>query len=357
MYWYAMRGVFSGLPSGYKLSGYKFVDMNGDGKAELVWVDDNGQVTTWINRRGFAVGLGPQWVAKGVTHGGSGTPVNVTFGAFMGSGRADYALGSIRNGNVYVDRWRNDDHGGTMVKGDGTRFCDMTGDGSDDYVFINSVGDITLFENTHNWGYWNPWGIIYSANRARQEIHLADFDADKKCDILLVDKLTGATTVIKNNYSGGKFSFTNLGVVTGTAQCTGGYGSEKHDTAVRWADIDGDGRADFLCMLTDGLINGYLNKGVGNMVSQGQIKKSEGKERKNLRLADINGDGRADLLYVNMIDGAVTQWQNGGMIPSVVADLPWLEQFRERVPVELERQHLDRWFESWGVRRVRRPLR
>ncbi|KAK4890932.1 hypothetical protein LTR27_010380 [Elasticomyces elasticus] len=76
-------------------------------------------------------------------------------------------------------------------------------------------------------------------------------------------------------------------------------------------------------METDGLINGYLNKGIGNMVSQGQIKHSEGKERKNLRLADINGDGRDDLLYVNMIDGAVTEWQNGGQILSSGSAFQW----------------------------------
>lgn len=52
------------------------------------------------------------------------------------------------------------------------------------------------------------------------------------------------------------------------------------------------GRADFLCMQLNGVITGYLNKGVGNMLNQGQIKHSEGKERRNLRLADINGDGR-----------------------------------------------------------------
>lgn len=52
------------------------------------------------------------------------------------------------------------------------------------------------------------------------------------------------------------------------------------------------GRADFLCMESNGRITGYLNKGVGNMLYQGQIKHTEGKERKNLRLADINGDGR-----------------------------------------------------------------
>jgi len=98
----------------------------------------------------------------------------------MGSGRADYALTSIRNGNVYVERWQNEDQGGTMVsrlqstataitkvhanscthrfkvRGDGTFYCDMTGSGSDDYLFINASGAITLFENDHNWGYWVP---------------------------------------------------------------------------------------------------------------------------------------------------------------------------------------------------------
>jgi hypothetical protein len=41
------------------------------------------------------------------------------------------------------------------------------------------------------------------------------------------------------------------------------------------------GRADFLCMQADGTISGYLNKGVGNMVSQGVIKHAEGRERKS----------------------------------------------------------------------------
>lgn len=51
------------------------------------------------------------------------------------------------------------------------------------------------------------------------------------------------------------------------------------------------------------------------MVNQGMIKHAEGKERKNLRFADVNGDGRDDFLYVNMINGAVTAWYNGGPIP------------------------------------------
>lgn len=59
------------------------------------------------------------------------------------------------------------------------------------------------------------------------------------------------------------------------------------------------------------------------MVDQGLIKHAEGKERVNLRFADINGDGRDDFLYVNMIDGAVTAWYNGGAIESSGSAFQW----------------------------------
>lgn len=58
---------------------------------------------------------------------------------------------------------------------------------------------------------------------------------------LLVDKASGATTVLQNKYASGLFTFSSLGVVTGSASCTEGYGREKHDLGVRWNDIDGDG--------------------------------------------------------------------------------------------------------------------
>lgn len=199
----------------------------------------------------------------------------------------------------------------------------MTGSGSDDYVFIDAFDSITLFENQHDWGHWKPWGVIYDANRARKEVHLADFDGDGKCDILLVDKTTGTTGVVLNNYKNGEFSFSDIGIVTGAATCKEGYGNDKHDLGVRWNDLDGDGRADFLCIQTDGTITGYLNKGVGDMVNQGLIKRSEVRERKNLRIADINGDGRDDYLYVNMTNGAVTAWHNDGWSPGSDEAFRW----------------------------------
>lgn len=44
------------------------------------------------------------------------------------------------------------------------------------------------------------------------------------------------------------FDFEPFGFVTGDANCTQGWGVGQHDLGMRFADIDGDGRADYLCI-------------------------------------------------------------------------------------------------------------
>lgn len=50
----------------------------------------------------------------------------------------------------------------------------------------------------------------------------------------------------RNDFANGKFGFTDIGLVTGTATCPIpfgqiAYGFENHDNGVQWHDIDGDG--------------------------------------------------------------------------------------------------------------------
>lgn len=47
--------------------------------------------------------------------------------------------------------------------------------------------------------------------------------------------------MLRNDFANGKFAFTDIGVVTGSATCTTQYGFDLHDNGVRWHDIDGDG--------------------------------------------------------------------------------------------------------------------
>ncbi|OWP06605.1 hypothetical protein B2J93_5084 [Marssonina coronariae] len=314
-YWTPMRGVFNDLPA-QELSGWAFADLNGDHRDDL---------------------------SRGVTHNFGANP-HIVFGKFMGSGRADASRVSARpNDNVRVERFKNDGKGGTMVKGDGSRYCDMTGDGYEDYIWVSSTGEITLYGNNKKLdGTWDQWGVIYNANRPRREIQFADFDGDKKCDILFVEKATGRTSMLRNDFANGKFAFADVGEVTGNAGCAEGYGyhlgypqtsdetpvlqrardetdddlHNRHDIGARWNDLDGDGRADFLCVRQNGTVTAFLNNGTG-LIDKGQIKHSEGKERRNLRFADIDGDGRHDLLWLDPITGQMDAWKNEGPITTV----------------------------------------
>jgi hypothetical protein len=79
------------------------------------------------------------------------------------------------------------------------------------------------------------------------------------------------------------------------------------DLAVRFADLDGDGRVDYICMAANGRAEAFLNLGSSTR-SLGQIKFSEGKDRADHRFADVNGDGKADFLWVDKFSGDTHVW-------------------------------------------------
>lgn len=80
------------------------VDINGDGRADLVWVDAGGNVNAWLNT---GTGTDITWVpigeiASGIGNGG----ISVTFGDVDGDGRADYLY---VNPDGSMDVWLNPD--------------------------------------------------------------------------------------------------------------------------------------------------------------------------------------------------------------------------------------------------------
>jgi FG-GAP-like repeat len=81
---------------------------------------------------------------------------------------------------------------------------------------------------------------------------------------------------------------------------------------VRFADIDGDGKADFICLSPNGDMSAWLNR-PGPSLSQpkwqplGIIKHNEGWPQGQVRLGDIDGDGRDDYMIV-MLNGDIYAW-------------------------------------------------
>ncbi|MEU2896254.1 FG-GAP-like repeat-containing protein, partial [Streptomyces sp. NPDC001273] len=99
---------------------------------------------------------------------------------------------------------------------------------------------------------------------------------------------------------------------------------------VRFADLNGDGRADYVVINADGSVRAWTNGGPkaggGDWIwsTQGTIASGVGAAGRNVRFADLTGDGRADYLVVHA-DSAVDLWANGGPKPGG-GDWYWASQ-------------------------------
>jgi hypothetical protein len=131
-----------------------------------------------------------------------------------------------------------------VLPGDGNFYCDMRNTGSDDFVWIYSDGHANsdeIYTNIHQppgWGHDTK--ISLSVPGPRMGIHLADWNGDGKCDVLVQNKQTGALTMWENRYddSTKTLTFANVGVVTGAATCTQGWGVNIFDRGMAVVDIE-----------------------------------------------------------------------------------------------------------------------
>lgn len=223
---------------------FKFGDINGDYRSDIMMVGDNGNVQTWTNRRGRGEGIVPEWVSSGLTHQGvaeSSVRDNIKFGKIYGSNRLDYIY--IKNEENWYDVkvYENEGSGGTKLKADGTFYCDMRGTGSDDYVWIYQDGHSNeIFANTHNPPFWDPnYTFTLNVGAPRTLIHLADWTGNGRCDVLVQDKVTSAVTLWENQWNEGTrtLTFANRGVVASPG-CGKSTGVSIFDRSMRIADME-----------------------------------------------------------------------------------------------------------------------
>lgn len=109
--------------------------------------------------------------------------------------------------------------------------------------------------------------------------------------------------------SSGTYKWTSLGTVaTGVGAGAG----------VVFADMDGDGKDDYVWIDVNGAASLWLNGGMGSdgnwiWTSKGIIATGVGASREDVYLADIDGDGKADYLWVDRLSGETKMWKNGGV--------------------------------------------
>ncbi|KAJ3548060.1 hypothetical protein NM208_g1190 [Fusarium decemcellulare] len=313
--------------------GVKFIDMNAGGLDDLVYIDADGNAYLSINQGDGNRAAGKPPTFKRV----SSTALikktegkkrdHVVLADIDGDGRGDYGVLDDA-GNAFF--WRNgriDDipkywqYLGKRFegknKGDlrGTQFEDINGDGCDDWMEMwANRGKGTITESDPD-GYWNYKGTIWTPPQEmdRRDLHLADWDGDGACDIIYANPKGGAVQVWINNYpKTGKWDWTHQDNPAPALSCSQTRGLGLYDLAVRFADITGNGRADYLCIEPGSGTTGFIHNDDGSWTNAGQVKVSIDKDRANLRWADVNGDGRDDLLWVEKFSGDAYVYYNHG---------------------------------------------
>ncbi|MEV6983972.1 FG-GAP-like repeat-containing protein [Sphaerisporangium sp. NPDC051017] len=289
-----------------------------------------------IGSSGTALGEG--WRALGVIAPGYGTRIGRTIIAELnGDQRADYlqvaADGSFRAsvntvGTPGQPDWVNvgtyapakDDLSKPIdVNGDEVRFADLNGDGRDDYLLVSSDSKVRAYINfpgPDNKLRFVHWGIVFSEESfSRNNLRFADVTGDGRDDILRVSA-EGAVHVYQNMWD------PNSGQLSSEPQppdwrlwlnWAGGTRSSSLE-AVRFADGDGDGKADYLQVGADGSVHAFLNRGGGgngSFEARYNWAQASNYPRPYVQFADISGDGKADYLVV-YDGGAVRAWLNRG---------------------------------------------
>ncbi|KAF4470857.1 fg-gap repeat domain-containing [Fusarium albosuccineum] len=355
-YWQYLGKRFEGKNKG-DLRGTQFEDINGDGRDDWVWLDDVGRGDIYTNGRSCATGkegngLNVAWRAgfkKGESSGpafkGMGSYVTkdekylrnrIHFARIFGQStvfgnlpKQDYVFmqHTKLNGKhrFQMRVWKNAGAGGTKLLADGNKYCNMMGhdNGMVDYVWAYQGGKMEMWANRGKGtitesdpdGYWNYKGTIWTPPQEmdRRDLHLADWDGDGACDIIYANPKGGAVQVWINNYpKTGKWDWTHQGNPAPALSCSQTRGLGLYDLAVRFADITGNGRADYLCIEPGSRTTGFIHNDDGSWTNAGQIKVSIDKDRANLRWADVNGDGREDLLWVEKFSGDAYVYYNHG---------------------------------------------
>ncbi|KAF5612104.1 killer toxin subunits alpha beta, partial [Fusarium sp. NRRL 25303] len=86
--------------------------------------------------------------------------------------------------------------------------------------------------------------------------------------------------------------------------------ADKIIVAVRFGDVTGNGRSDYLRMTPDGTINAWNHNGDNSWTDAQQIQKAQGADRANIRWNEVNGDGKDDMVLVDKFNGNAKVYYN-----------------------------------------------
>jgi len=267
-------------------------DLNGDGKADLLWLNAGaGQTAAWIMNGTTPASTAllltdPNWRIERLAD-------------TDGDGNRDIVWRNAASGATAL--WRMN---GTTVAGSAilsadpnwrvTHSGDFNGDGKADLVWRNTATGATAIWLMNGLG---PLSAVFVlTDPAWQVTHVADFDGDGKSDLLWRNASTGQVAAWLMN----GVAATSAGVIF---------------TSVDWqaalvADFNGDGKSDIVwANALTGAKAMWLQNGLGTTSAATLLIDTNWTPT---HADDYNGDGKADLAWRNTATGATAMWLMNG---------------------------------------------
>ncbi|GIK05073.1 hypothetical protein Aspvir_009172 [Aspergillus viridinutans] len=323
-------GQIKDAVSGYPQAQVRLGDVDGDGRADYCVFDAAGDMTCWRNgwiedKPAYWQGLGQRFSGKNM-----GNLTSVRLEDIHSDGRDDWvwigdtgeAYMSCQHGtdgdglNIAWRQgfWQGTNSGPTYngMSVDGVRerihFARVYGEpedfgllGRQDYVYLehSKDGDRHKFAIVVDGGpsFWDSSEVIFDLSTFgrmldRWDLHLADWDGDGACDIIWVDPDNqNRVQLWRNTYKEtGTWNWDNNANPAPDLYCPEKRGIGIFDLPVQFADISGNGKADYLCIEKDGRTWGWVHNDANGWDYIDQFKYSEQKDHANLRWADVNGD-------------------------------------------------------------------
>ncbi|KAI0451451.1 SGNH hydrolase-type esterase domain-containing protein [Xylaria acuta] len=301
-------------------------DLTGEGRADYMIVGDGDKVNGIINRL-QATTLAPRWLeAFTFAEGPDGAKQDqVRLVDMTGDGKVDYLLVDEKTGKVTL--WENLGTGGKYQPGEGVVLCDLDGDGTSDYFWLD--------HNGRGWGclntgkgrnLWNDLGQIANGPvRDRDTLRMGVLTHSGRADYIMVEEDTGRSIWWQNLGTDSGWGWASRGeAATGPSKTIENtYGWKFSGRNVRFADLDGDGFDDYLYVNDQGAVVMWKNLGT-DPISWGLphlVADGVGVLARQVQFADTNGDGlldynvmtgdeRADYVAINPNNGALTLQQN-----------------------------------------------
>jgi len=260
----------------------QFVDLDGNGKADYVWVHTDGSLSVWVNS-GIGSNGDPVW--SGPANGWDGFWDPSSPAVPLGAPPGYDGTGSIQ-------------------------FADLDGDGLPDYVWVHPDGSISWWRNLSG---WEQEGTIPSVGAPGSEIKFGYAFGGHQEDMLAVAPDSSTTAYVLNTTTN---RWTSEGLVAPGIQGSGYTGPNDGD--IDFADLSGTGsglpgtgRDDFVWVRPDSSVLMWQNITGAGLDNQIHFANLEPGSKKT-----------ADYIDVSPLDGSINAWINGG--PAAGGGYSWV---------------------------------